>query len=166
MWMYVATYAVFFCFPSLLVVYHFTTILTCFRFILTMHRNFLNKACKLPYTLTMIFSSSLLCHGSGSSLCPHPHSLHLFSLSFTAQPSLVSFSLSLTPPEVLTLTFDTALTDSTCDVSKLTLQNSSTLIIGGFYSPQVWSYSHIEYIPNKYLVTVELLYIVHSLMIT
>lgn len=62
--------------------------------------------------------------------------LIVFSL-FPAQRSLVSFSLSLTPPEQLLLTFDTDLTDSGCDVSKLTLQNSSTIVVGGSYSPQV-----------------------------
>jgi hypothetical protein len=62
--------------------------------------------------------------------------LFLVSLGEAQLPSLVSFSLSLTPPELLTLTFDTTLQSSGCDVSKLTLQNSSTLVAGGSHTPE------------------------------
>ena len=67
-----------------------------------------------------------------------------FGHSSAAQlPSLVSFSLSLTPPELLTLTFDTTLQSSECDVSKLTLQNSSVLMAGGSHTPEVTGWRKI-----------------------
>lgn len=46
-------------------------------------------------------------------------------LPTTGQPALASFSLNMTPPEQLLLTFNTAVGQS-CDSQRLTLQNSAT----------------------------------------
>lgn len=61
---------------------------------------------------------------------PVLYALHLFygiyRHFFTAQPALLSFTLDMTPPEQLLLTFGADVDSTTCDMSRLTLQGMAT----------------------------------------